>query len=384
MEKEVFEDVKNNQDQAYINSKCPNCGSKLAFVPGSNKVKCESCGSDFEIKSLGQGKLDDQEKDYFATLDKLNKTHKSVKQRTIKCDNCGANFILNDKTISTKCPYCSSNRVVVEEKQEELIKIDGVVPFALDKSQVKEKIQLWMKKRKMAPFGWKKKVNSIEFNGFYIPYYTYDSSTYSTYSAYRGDYYYVTVRTKNGTHQERRVKWTFVRGNLDEKFDDVLVSGVPTRVDKHIYRISSFDFKYMEKYQESFMLGYYSERPTLSLRDGFENAKKQMYDRIRQLCVSRIGGDTYKDLKVDSRFEDVTFKQIMAPIYSGSYQYQNKTKYFVCNGQTGQVSGDCPKSVIKISILVILILAIIALLFYFILKDDNPSYYYDCLKLFFK
>ena len=385
MEKEIFEDRENQKQQEYVDSKCPNCGSKLSFVPGTSSLRCESCDSTFSIESIGKGKLDEEEKDYFAMLDKLSRqSSHTKKQRTIKCDACGANFLLNDKTVSTKCPYCGSNRVVVEEKQEVLIKIDGVIPFVFDKEKAKEYFKDWVKHKKMAPINFKKKLKDVDMNGFYVPYYTYDSNTYSSYTAYRGDYYYVTVKVNGKTTKERRVKWTFVSGKVNKPFDDVLVNGIPTRIDKHITKISVFDFNSMEKYQESFIMGYYSERPSISLKEGFDKAKEMMYQDIRRECISRIGGDTYKDLTVNSRFEDVTFKQIMAPIYSGSYYYLNKKKAFVVNGQNGKVSGESPVSVLKVSILVLIILLIVFFILYFILKDESAKYYYDCIKFFMK
>ena len=37
--------------EEYINSKCPNCGSELKFLPGTKKIKCISCDSEFDIQS---------------------------------------------------------------------------------------------------------------------------------------------------------------------------------------------------------------------------------------------------------------------------------------------------------------------------------------------
>ena len=42
-------------------SKCPNCGSQLKYDPESKCLKCVSCSSLFDIESLGQGDLDNEE-----------------------------------------------------------------------------------------------------------------------------------------------------------------------------------------------------------------------------------------------------------------------------------------------------------------------------------
>lgn len=354
------------ENQEYVDSKCPNCGSKLQFLPGSNNVKCISCDSTFEIESLGQGKLEDEEVDYSSTLEKIRANSLEMKkQRTIHCESCGGLILLNDKTVSTTCPFCNSNRVVLEDKQQEIIKIAGVVPFVIDEESIKDTFRKWIRKRFLAPSKFKKGKVKPSFSAFYIPYYTFDSDTNSNYTAYRGDYYYVTrtVRTSNGyrTVRERRTRWTFVRGQVFLQFDDILVNGTNNILNKYISKISNFDFSLMERYQEKFLLGYYAERPSVTLEDGFNSAKNVMMQNIRQRCVRDIGGDTYRDLRVSTNFNDVTFKQIMVPIYNGSYEYNKKKYQFVCNGQNGKFAGKHPVSPIKVILFVLAIIIVAAL-----------------------
>ena len=125
----------------------------------------------------------------------------------------------------------------------------------------------------------------------------------------------------------------------------------------------------MEKYQEKFLLGYYSERPSISLETGFNESQKVMMDTIRRLCIEDMGGDTYRDLKFNVKYSDVTFKQIMAPIYNGQYKYNNKKYNFMCNGQTGKFAGKYPisplKVILTIIIALILIIIILFLAFYY-------------------
>ena len=128
---------------------------------------------------------------------------------------------------------------------------------------------------------------------------------------------------------------------------------------KYIDKVKNFDFTDMEKYQEQFLLGYYAERPTLPLDKGYDQAQSEMKVIIKRRCIDQIGGDTYKDFHFDPTFHDVTFKQIMAPIYNGHYTYKNKNYPFVCNAQNGQFSGKSPKSVVKVGILVLIIVLII-------------------------
>ncbi len=381
------EENMNTIQEEYINSKCPNCGSELKFLPGTKKIKCVSCDSEFEIESLGTGKLDEEEVNYLETLNKLkNEVVTRQKQRTIHCQDCGGLIQLNEHSISVQCPFCGSNRVIEEDKESEVIKINGVVPFAISEQDVKKQFQTWVKKKFFAPSKFKKGRLQPSFSAFYIPFYTFDAATISNYTGYRGDYYYTTrtVRTKEGTRTvtERHTRWTYKSGQISLQFDDVLVNGTNNILNQYVSKIAYYDFTKMEKYQEKFLLGYYSEKPSITLPEGFENAKNIMTSEIKTACIQDIGGDTYSNLNFKTNYSNVTFKQIMAPIYNGHYSYNNKKYNFVCNGQNGKFAGKCPISALKITLVVLLVFLIIALIFaliYFFGTGSEDYEYYESL-----
>lgn len=368
--------INDMKTEEYIDSKCPNCGSTLVFVAGSRQTQCVSCDSTFDIESLGTGKLDHLETNYAETVSKLvNQNQKVAFQRVIHCEDCGGLINLNPHTISTECPFCGSKRVVEENKEEEIINIAGIIPFIITEKEVKENYKKWIKRKMFAPSKLKKGKISPKYSGVYIPFYTFDSETFSKYTAWRGDYYYTyrTVKTKNGTRTERvrHTRWTFRSGNININFDDLLIVGTNNPLNNYIRKIDDFNFTTMEVYQEQFMLGYYAEKPSISLENGFSNAKEEMKRQIRNACVRDIGGDTYRDLKFTTQYSNVTFKQIMAPIYNGYLSYNNKKFNFVCNGQTGKFSGKYPISPIKIVLFVLSILIVVILIIILIYSFYN-------------
>lgn len=355
-----------NKQETVIRSKCPNCGSELKFQPDNQSLCCVSCGSEFPIESIGKGKLDSEENDYAATLQLLKKNIVVEKQRVIHCEDCGGLIVLNQRTISTICPFCGSNRTVQEDQTDDVIKIDGVIPFTITEEEIQKRFKEWIHKKIMAPKKLKKGKLSPSFSAFYIPFWTYDADTKSRYSANRGDYYYTTrvVRTKNGTHtvRERHTRWTHVNGVVDHFFDDVLIRGTSNTLNNEIDKIKNFDFTKMEKYQEQFLLGYYAEKPSITLEQGFTNARQIMMEQIKLLARRQIGGDVIENLNVSTNFSAVTFKQIMAPIYNGHYVYNKKKYRFVANAQTGKFSGSAPISPIKVTLIVFAALIVIVLL----------------------
>jgi hypothetical protein len=71
-----------------------------------------------------------------------------------------------------------------------------------------------------------------------------------------------------------------------------------------------------------------------------------------------IGGDEQRVSDVQTRISDVTFKHILLPVWLAAYKYNGKTYRFVVNGRTGRVQGERPYSAWKISIAVVIGLAI--------------------------
>ncbi len=71
-------------------------------------------------------------------------------------------------------------------------------------------------------------------------------------------------------------------------------------------------------------------------------------------------------------YEDETFKHILLPVWMAAYKYAGKSYRFLVNGQTGEVQGERPWSVWKITFAVIggLIVAGAAAYVYYL---NNPG-----------
>ena len=83
---------------------------------------------------------------------------------------------------------------------------------------------------------------------------------------------------------------------------------------------------------------------------------------MQQLCATQIPGDTYRDLRIAADYSGQTFKHILAPVWLLSYHYGAKAYQVVINGSTGSISGDYPKSWVKISFAVLIALILLLLI----------------------
>ncbi len=186
----------------------------------------------------------------------------------------------------------------------------------------------------------------------------------------RGTYYYVTVSRYNpATKQteydrERRINWVPVHGTYDFFFNDVVIRGSENKLDEYINKVTKYDLKKVVKYDEKYVLGYRAERSSLDLVEGFTRAKNVMQNHLRYLIRLQIGGDEVSNLKIDTNYQDITFKQLLCPIYLARYKVKGKKNYYyyVINGENGNAYGDYPMSTAKILSIVFSILAFILFL----------------------
>ena len=78
-----------------------------------------------------------------------------------------------------------------------------------------------------------------------------------------------------------------------------------------------------------------------------------------------IGGDEQRIHSKTTYYQNITFKYILLPVWISAYRFKERTFQFLVNARTGEVQGERPWSWIKITLLVIFILALIGVIVYF-------------------
>lgn len=292
---------------------------------------------------------------------------------SLNCKNCGAVLRHDGNTTSTVCPFCGSSHIIKTNLEEEVIPITGIVPFSINKKECNIQFHKWIKNKFFAPKKFKDSKFELDLYPIYLPYWTFDMECYTEYEARRGDYEYVWVEKKDAQgntvrERERKIHWSYRSGSCRDSFDDIMVLG-STNNNNHYYirRVCKFDFNSMEKFNSKFLVGYAGEKISLPLDQGFEEAKRSIQHKINHSIEWDVGGDEVRILSKHTQYEDVTFKQVLVPIYNGLYSYNGKQYNFVMNGQTAQFAGGYPTSAAKIFVFIASILCAIALVVIFIL-----------------
>jgi LSD1 subclass zinc finger protein len=340
---------------------CKGCGASLEYKPGSDSVRCPYCGFQEKIA------LTDSEISEFNFNDYLAKPKTGLggEGKDLPCTQCGAWMRFERDVKATRCPFCGI--ALVDRDGDEGppdIRPEAIAPFRVKEADAEKLFFEWVRKLWFAPSLLKQEMNRTKIRGVYLPFWTFDSQTLSSYSGQRGDYYYTTeVYTSmvNGkpvtrTRQVRHVRWSFVSGRYDHFFDDVVVAAAKQNPPL------AYNYKDLVAYDAAYLAGFDAMRPSIAVEGGWATAKQWIQSAIYSACCQLIGGDEQRGVTVQTAFRGITFKMVLLPVYISTYRFKDKLYRFQVDGQTGQVKGDRPWSFWKIAGFVLLMLAIVGVL----------------------
>lgn len=349
---------------------CAQCGADLRFAPGQTRLVCDHCGHTQEIaaaperrktRALGEIELR-------SGLDNDLPGRAVEEVRSTSCPNCGSVVEFQGANHATECPFCATP-VVVDTGSHRHIKPQALVPFELTEDQARDALTKWLGGLWFAPNGlleYTRKGRSMA--GIYVPFWTFDADTASSYTGQRGDHYYetrtvtVNVNGKSEQRQEqvRKTRWTSASGHVSRAFDDMVVLASTSLSERLGNELTPWDLGKLEPYSPDFLAGFQAEGYTVLLAEGHAKARDRMEQIIEGDVRRDIGGDEQRIDQVDTRFSDETFKHVLLPVWTAAYKYSGKSYQFLVNGQTGEVQGERPYSWWKIGFAVLAVAVVVA------------------------
>ncbi len=343
---------------------CDQCGADYRFNPGDGTLTCDHCGHSEPIGSGPWGGASLRELDFDAAIADRLPDSEIEETRVLSCPNCAAQVEFDPNTHAAECPFCATP-VVTDTGVNRHIKPKGVLPFALDERSAHKAMGDWLGRLWFAPNGLKDYARKgRKMQGIYVPYWTFDADTKSSYRGERGTVYYETRTVmrdgKRVQQQVAKVRWNPKSGRVARFFDDVLVLASRSLPKKYTDALEPWDLPALEPYQPQYLAGFRAEAYSVELPDGYSEARAHMARVIERDVRFDIGGDRQRIHAVDTDVRDVTFKHILLPIWMAAYKYRGQTYRFVVNGRTGRVQGERPWSAIKITIAVVLGLLVAA------------------------
>ncbi len=360
-----------NNAATAIRFPCPSCAGPMVFDAESQNLKCQYCGANKEIEKILDEPMEHAFNRRDENLDRLQDW--GAQQQAIHCETCGGETLIPAGQTTSTCVFCGSPKVLSQENVRS-IRPESVIPFRVSRDEALTSFARWKKKKYFMPNHFKKTDVDSQLNGIYIPYWTYDTETYSVYSAEVGIYHYRTVtktrvvngKTETYTAQERYTVWHSTRGDYGRSFDDILIPASGHYNSDLLKELGDFKLSELHGYKPEYLSGYISERYSITREEGWEKAQQRADSTLNTEIRRVIGGDEIRNLRIRTTYNAITYKHLLLPVWNANYVYKSKKYYYMVNGQTGTVSGRVPRSALKITLFTLFLLGIVGSIVWFI------------------
>ena len=354
---------------------CEACGSDLRFDPPAGALVCDHCGNTEAIEKGASPWSAIRELDFEAALAANLPEAEIEETRVLNCPNCGAQIEFDESVHAKECPYCATP-IVTDTGVHRHIKPKGLLPFALAEGDARKAMTDWLGRLWFAPNGLQEYARKgRRMQGIYVPYWTFDADTKSSYRGERGTVYYVTrTVVRDGKRKQvrvRKTRWRPASGRVARFFDDVLVLASRSLPKRFTDALEPWDLSAMEPYNPEYLAGFRAEGYTVELNEGFTEARARMDRVIARDVKFDIGGDRQRIHDIQTRVSDVTFKHVLLPVWMAAYKYRGESYRFVVNGRTGRVQGERPWSAWKIGFAIVVGLLIAGAVGYTVAMNEG-------------
>jgi hypothetical protein len=327
----------------------------MRFDPKRGQLTCDHCGNTRPMAPARTQSIEE------IAIDRGLGGADAVPQEEIStatCPSCNALIEFDPDIHATECPFCATP-MVVDTGAHRHIKPAAVLPFVLAEAAAHDAMADWLGALWFAPSGLRAYARKgRKMQGIYVPYWTFDADTATSYTGQRGTVYYetrtVVENGKTRTVQVAKVRWTPVSGRVARFFDDVLVLASHALPKRFTEALAPWDLSGLTPYAPAYLAGFRAEGYQVTLEDGLTEARGMMDQVIARDIRFDIGGDQQQITTARTRVSDVTFKHILLPVWTAAYKYRGRSFRFVVNGQSGRVQGERPYSAWKIAFAVVI------------------------------
>ena len=344
----------------------------MGYSPLQRALACSTCG---HARVLPDPTPDEaaearREQDYLEVLQRLASQVPREVANVVECPACGAVTRFDAHVRADRCAFCASPLRREPTRVEERLPPQALVAFQLDAAAAQAVFVRWISSRWFAPNALKRTVRAADgVRGAYLPWWTFDAATVTTYRGERGVRRAEDGSQHSGDRSNTRtvVDWDAVQGAVAVPFDDLLVVGSPS-IPAHLARVlDHWQLQGLRPPADEWLAGFTVEFDRKGLEPAFTEARHQMDGAIDAAIRRDIGGDEQRIHARQTLVDDIRFKHLLMPVWIGAYRFRGRPYQVVVNGQTGEVEGDRPWSAWKIG------LAVLAGLLLFLLLQSQQA-----------
>lgn len=340
--------------------KCPNCNAEITYFPSTEEFGCEYCGVRYtkaEFDALyaaqaGEAALKDETAEQNRKQEQTQEQERAAFEentRVYNCPSCGAEVIADTTTAATFCYYCHSP-VMLTDKLTGNYKPDRVIPFAIDKAEVKSRFIAWCKKKRFIRPDFCDESQMEKITGVYFPFWVVDGKAKAKFQAKATQ-----VRTWIvGETEYTETKVYSLRREGEAFFNDITVKALSREDVGLLNGVYPYETEEMPAFSMPYLSGFFAEKRDVER----EGAKNTVYS-IMGDAAQNLLRDTAKGFGAlsDEQCEITPIKKseewlyALLPAWMLTYDYKGEKYYYAMNAQTGKIAGRVPVSGKKLAIL---------------------------------
>ena len=366
-----------------VSYKCPNCGAPLSYLPGTDHVTCEYCGTTFEtdvIEDMFQkaqeraaaAEREQEEKWETETAGEGWSEEEAAGLHAFHCSACGAELVTDANTMATECCYCG-NPTMIPARFDGALKPDEIIPFRKTKKEAVAALKAFYEGKRLLPAAFKKGNRVEHVQAMYVPYWLFDAkikaqATFRAKHIHEYDDGDENVKEISVYECYREGKMTFLRVPVDgsEKMDDTFMES-----------IEPFDYSQLEDFTPAYLTGALADRYDVDADAAVPRADERIAQSAADLLEDTV--EDYDEVEIngepDIRKKKGDVAYVMAPVWILTTRYENTPYMFLMNGQTGKMAGSLPydnkKSYVYFAISTLISWPILYFLIDFVSEDDG-------------
>ena len=320
---------------------CSQCGGRMRFDPRLGALVCSYCGHNQPVDSTPAADTAEQVIDFVLPTTRAHRWAEARKR--VACESCGAVALLDPGHLSGRCSYCGSNQLIDSPEAVELVEPQAIGLVKIDAQAARTEVKDWLGSGFFSPDNLLRDASGFDLRLAYFPFWTFDGIFELPWSC----------EVNQGS--SKNPHWVSLSGSEFELYDDVLVPGLSILEDAQIEALSPFQLKEVVEFKPEHLAGWPALSYDRPLSDASLLAREKITARVRRrLSVSIEPGRDKRSIRSGSgRWSGGTFKNLLLPLWVGTYRFQGKPYRLLINGQTGRVSGTRPRDDLKVAMVAI-------------------------------
>lgn len=314
---------------------CPKCGGRVEFKIQTNQLICLYCG--YTPSADEERSAADDERSIYEVLPTERGHRWAASQQQLSCQRCGAVSLWSPEQKAVECPYCASHQLIVSAETEVLVDPQGIAVMQISEKEAVRRTQAWFGRGWFAPDDLSKAVKKHILHPAYYPFWTFDGTLELHWSC----------EINEGSNNTSN--WVTRTGSECELFNDIVVPGLERLKFKDLRKLGPYNLMDVVEFKPEYLAGWPAMTYDRPLAKASLLARERVVHDLRRQLHNRVApGRQKRGLKTGGvNWIDMTFKYVFLPLWIGTYHYQGKPYQVFVNGQTGKVSGEKPRDMIK-------------------------------------